>query len=84
MSQVTKSIRVILLTCVFAIAAWFVQSPGMGFSQEIPEDDQDAWDECLFGGHPDVGTCLPNREHIWEGECQGVDCYAELEHCCQM
>lgn len=83
MSTLTTRIRAVLLVVAFAMTGWFALTPGMIRAQG--DDDQDGWDECMFGENdPELGECDPNSEHMYEGSCEGVDCYSDLETCCQM
>jgi hypothetical protein len=81
MSTLTTRIRAVLLVAAFAMTGWFALTPGMIRAQG--DDDQDGWDECMFADDGEF-TCDPDSEHIYEGSCEGVDCYTELEDCCQM
>ena len=39
---------------------------------------------CELAGLPGIGECDPDREHIYEESCEGIDCYYELEICCDI
>lgn len=84
MSAWQSRTRASVLVAAFAVLGWAALTPGVIGAQVEPEDDQDGWDECMFGGEPGIGPCNPNAEHIFQGQCEGIDCYSELETCCQM
>ena len=31
---------------------------------------------------PDFRVCFTDKQHIYAGSCEGIDCYARMETCC--
>lgn len=69
---VTRDLLSVLMI-VTAFAWILAPTPGAALLSEEP---------CEFAGQPGIGGCDPDKKHIYDGECEGIDCYYDLEECC--
>lgn len=70
-----RAVRVVVSLVVFAVCGLILGSAGLLRAQ---------WEEpCEFGGPPGSGWgCNKDKAHIYQGSCEGIDCYYEMEDCC--
>ena len=75
MEKISRQLRLVafaLLSSVMAMAFAAVDATTTGAQEEAP---------CALEG-PETGPCIENLEHVYDGQCEGVDCYTAIEWCC--
>lgn len=71
-----QKIRLAVSLVVLAVASLLLTSPGLVTAETTEEP-------CDFGGPPGSGWgCDPNKAHLYQSSCEGIDCYYEMETCC--
>lgn len=55
-------------------AAYAVWMPGTASGQH-------PWDDCYYDDGSDEWACA-DTPHIYQGQCEGTDCYTSMEFCC--
>ncbi len=76
MEKVTRQMRAVaftMLSLALAIAFSVVNAGTTGAQDE----DDPCWLE-----DEELGPCIENMEHVYDGQCEGIDCYSALEFCC--
>lgn len=76
MDKVTRQMRTgafALLSLILAIAF----AAGTVGTTGAQDDD----DPC-FLTNEELGPCIEDTEHFFDGQCEGIDCYSALEFCC--
>lgn len=75
MLRTLKAVRLVVSILVLVLGGLILGGPGMLRAQ---------WeDPCEFGGPPGSGwECDPDKAHIYQGSCEGIDCYTQMEDCC--
>jgi hypothetical protein len=69
MDRIARRVRIGMSTVILALGAfWLFAAHGAG-GQEEPCEVKD------------MGACAP-IPHLYQGECEGIDCYSEMEFCC--
>ena len=73
MRSVKSRLELLFSALMLAGAIWAL-SPASG-AAEPP---------CEYEGYPGIGGCTDGDGvgHFYGGQCEGIDCYYELEACC--
>jgi hypothetical protein len=66
-----RLIRLLLSIVSVVAGAGVALSPGIVFGDE----------PCQYSS---LAKCRDDMAHIYQGECEGIDCYYELEDCCPL
>lgn len=75
MRRHVRSLRLLVSLLVLTVCMLVLSGPELLRAQ---------WEEpCMFGGPPGSGwECDPDKAHIYQGSCEGIDCYSQMESCC--
>lgn len=65
--------RVLAAILGLGFATAMVLAPGSLYSQEE--------EPCMFDDGTDEWACTEGP-HMYEGQCEGIDCYSSMEFCC--
>ena len=69
MQPTVRRIELVLALLALLAGGWLFHGAN-GLSAEPP---------CEYG---EIFTCTPDLAHIFQGSCEGIDCYSGMEFCC--
>lgn len=61
-----------------AILAAIVALVGLAFNPDLLTAEE----PCEFGGPGGSGWECVELPHVFQGQCEGIDCYTAMEFCC--
>ena len=76
MIKLARRFRLVLSIAILGMGGVVLGNVG-----PLSADQTDTEEPCELGGSGEW-ECLPDHQHMYDGNCEGIDCYHYLEECC--
>lgn len=77
----TGRLRLGLLLVTLGLGSTVLLSPEILQPQVMPKGEE-LYEPCAFEDPDDPEWACEEKPHIFAGECEGIDCYTDMERCC--